>query len=61
MCANLCYFVPRFQTTRNTSTNNSRNTILRGLILKLLKHSLHVFIKSVKKFSHFELQFSNGF
>ena len=46
-------FVPR-----NTLTNNSRNAILRGPILKLLKLSLHV---SVKKFSHFELQFLNGF
>lgn len=46
-------FVPR-----NTLTNNSRKAILRGPILKLLKLSLHV---SVKKFSHFELQFLNGF
>lgn len=46
-------FVPR-----NTLTNNSRNAVLRGHILKLLKLSLHV---SVKKFSHFELQFLNGF
>ena len=30
---------------RNTSTSNSRNAILRGPILKLLKLSLHVSVK----------------